>query len=100
MFTILEPETQAPEVYRNTPFEHVLTADIGQLIVICTTPLAPQGWITTTGLIQLASRLPGWMPQANVPTSQPPLPGAALGKPAGVKPDPDSGLRTVANFLR
>jgi len=83
MFTVMEPETQAPEVYRNTPFEHVLTADIGQLIVICTTPLAaPRGWIATTGMIQVANPLPGWMPQANVPTPQPPLPGPVLEHPA------------------
>jgi hypothetical protein len=73
MFTVLEPEAQAPEVYRNTPFEHLLTADAGQLVVMCTIPIpAAQAWVVKAGTVQVGAPLPGWMAvRPNVPRPTP-----------------------------
>ena len=61
MFTVMEPDGQAPEIYRNTPFEHLTTADPGQ-VVICTVFVpAAQTWVAKGGAVHVGALLPNWM---------------------------------------
>jgi len=74
MFTVMEPEIQTPEVYRNTPFEHVSTAETGQLIVVFTIPISPvQGWVSQAGLVRVVTPIPGWMGVVAMPRPQVPV---------------------------
>ena len=62
MFTVMEPDIQVPEVYRNTPFEHVTTAEAGQVVVVCTVFVAaPQAWVAKAGAVQSKAPLPSWI---------------------------------------
>lgn len=59
MFTEL---TENREVYRNTPFEHVSTADPGQIFMTCSTPVhVEQGWTATAGILRVNPPLPQWL---------------------------------------
>ena len=80
MFSVLEPEVQAPEIYRNTPFEHLMTAE-GRQVVICAVfvPVA-QTWIATGGTVQSTPVLPNWM-SARLKVTVPP-PAGDLEQPA------------------
>jgi hypothetical protein len=58
----LRPEVTAPEIYRNSPFEYLLTADMVQVRVAYAKPLpAPQQQVTKAGAAQTAPSLPAWM---------------------------------------
>ena len=62
MSTVQDPETQAQEVYRNTPFEHVATADAGQTVLTCSTPIhIAQGWMIRAIPARAVTPLPNWM---------------------------------------
>jgi hypothetical protein len=59
---------QAPEIYRNTPFEYVLTAEAVQISGTAAKPMASTGaWVTKGGSIDRKPPLPRWMP----PTPEP-----------------------------
>ena len=56
MFTVTEPQIQAPEVYRSTPFEYLMTAEPGHTVVTCTILIsAEQRWVAKT------APFPDWM---------------------------------------
>ncbi len=58
----LGPEVKAPEIYRNSPFEYLLTAEMGQVHVVCAKPLsAAQQRVAKVGTIQITPSLPAWM---------------------------------------
>lgn len=62
MFTVQDPEVEAQEVYRNTPFEHATTADAGQIVVTCSTPIhIVQGWMAKAGTVRVGAPLPNWI---------------------------------------
>ena len=56
------PQTKAPEVYRNTPFEYVLTAEPRQLVEIHT-QLIPSNaaWVAVMVPLERKPPLPQWM---------------------------------------
>ena len=58
----LEPEVKAPEIYRNTPFEYVLTAEMGQAHIACA-KLLPAGQlrVARASTVQISPPLPAWM---------------------------------------
>jgi len=59
---LVEPEVQVSEVYRNTPFEYLTTADAGQLVVTCTKVIpAARPWVAKGGIVQVTAPLPNWM---------------------------------------
>ena len=73
MSTVQDPEIQTQEVYRNSPFEHITTADAGQIIVTCSTPIhVAQGWMTKAGSVRVGTTLPSWMGMQGIPASPSP----------------------------
>jgi hypothetical protein len=58
----LGSEVKAPEIYRNSPFEYVLTAEMGQAQVVYAKPLpAAQQRVIKVATVQIAPPLPAWM---------------------------------------
>ena len=57
-----EPEIQAPEVYRSTPFEHLQTANPAQMVMTCTRPVTSASqWLSKAGSVEVKPSLPSWM---------------------------------------
>jgi hypothetical protein len=57
-----EPETQAPEIYRNSPFEYVQTAEASQGLIAGARPLRPVGaWSARRGRVEITPPVPQWM---------------------------------------
>jgi hypothetical protein len=75
MLTALEPIVQSPDVYRSTPFEYFSTADTGESVVVCATPIAGgHSWIAQAGTVLVRPAIPAWMAaRLNVAPQAPPL---------------------------
>jgi len=59
---LLEPEAQVPEIYRNTPFEYVQTAEAAQVLVACSKPIpSARPWVAKGGTVSIKPSLPKWM---------------------------------------
>lgn len=57
-----EPEAQAPEIHRNSPFEYVQTAEGSQTLIAAARQLRPAGtWMTRRGTVEIKPAVPQWM---------------------------------------
>jgi hypothetical protein len=56
------PDTQAPEVYRSSPFEYVVTAEPLQIVVTCGEAIPwARPWVKKEAKLERVPSLPQWM---------------------------------------
>jgi hypothetical protein len=75
----LQPEAKAPEIHRNTPFEHDRTADPVHAIMSAARAIPPLGvWAKRAGTSETHPAVPAWMdaPQPRSTVPQAPKPPA------------------------
>ena len=59
---IIPSQPVAPEIYRSSPFEYVLTAEASQIVGSCSKPVPLTGpWMMKVGGVQTTPALPKWM---------------------------------------
>lgn len=60
--SVAEPKERAPEVYRSTPFEYMMTAEALQFLLTCTQRVPTTGaWTDNPGTLEHLPPLPDWM---------------------------------------